>query len=96
MQSVQESSHSFVDRRKHPRKTVRIGATAILANSDAAIECTVVDISESGAKLELTNIDIVPSKLKLFVPDNDFIYECEVVWRDGSYLGVKFVNGVSL
>ena len=95
MTSVQNASLPFADRRMHPRKNVSIGTSAILAVSDAVVDCTILDISQSGAKLETPRLDIVPARLKLFVPENDFIYNCEVVWRDGSYLGVKFAGGMS-
>ena len=86
----------FVDRRKFGRKSVRIGARAIIANADATIDCTILDISESGARLELNNVDIITARFKLYVPDIDYIHNCEVVWRNTDQLGVKFANTMSL
>lgn len=44
----------------------------------------------------MTEVDIITARFKLFVPEIDHIYECEVVWRDGQNLGVKFANSLSL
>ena len=82
----------FVERRKFERKPVKIGASAIMSNADATVDCTILDVSESGAKLELRDVDIVPARFKLFVPESDYIHDCEVVWREGPHLGVKFLN----
>ena len=87
---------TFEDRRLHPRKVVRIGARAIIANSEATVDCTILDVSGSGAKLEMQNIDTLQTRLKLFIPEMDRIVDCEVAWRDGNHLGVSFLNYVSL
>lgn len=46
--------------------------------------------------MQMEDVDIITARFKLFIPDVDHIYECEVVWRDGEYLGVKFANCMSL
>ncbi|MEM7633917.1 MAG: PilZ domain-containing protein [Pseudomonadota bacterium] len=86
----------FQERRRSGRRNVRIGASAIIANSEATIDCMILDFSDSGAKLQMTEVDIITARFKLFVPEIDHIYECEVVWRDGRNLGVKFTNAASL
>lgn len=84
------------ERREFVRQDVRIGASAMIANSESTLDCTIIDISETGAKLELAQIDIIPARFKLFVPDADRLYECEVVWRSGNNAGVMFTSGVLL
>jgi hypothetical protein len=86
----------FQERRRSGRRSVRIGANAIIANPEATIDCMILDFSDSGAKLQMTEVDIITARFKLFVPDIDHIYECEVVWRDGQNVGVKFTNSMSL
>mgnify|MGYP001554850105 CR=1 FL=1 len=84
------------ERRRSARKDVKIGANAIIANPEMTIDCMILDFSDSGAKLQMPDVDIITARFKLFVPDVDHIYECEVVWRHGENLGVKFANCVAL
>ncbi|WP_108882984.1 PilZ domain-containing protein [Anderseniella sp. Alg231-50] len=88
------ANFQFQERRRSPRRNVKIGANAVIANPEATIDCTILDFSESGAKLQMEDVDIITARFKLFIPDVDHIYECEVVWRDGKYLGVKFANSM--
>ena len=90
------TNSQFQERRRSGRKAVKIGASAIIANSEATIDCMILDFSDSGAKLQMTEVDIITARFKLFVPEIDHIYECEVVWRDGQNLGVKFANSLAL
>jgi hypothetical protein len=59
-------------------------------------ECKVLDVSANGAKL-LADIDVsVGSKLCLsIVPHAIVRRECEVVWRKGRMIGVKFADGAA-
>ncbi|MGI9514235.1 MAG: PilZ domain-containing protein [Anderseniella sp.] len=96
MSKQANTNFQFQERRRSARRNVKIGANAIIANSESTIYCTILDISDSGAKLQMEDVDIITARFKLFIPDVDHIYECEVVWRDGKYLGVKFANCMSL
>ena len=94
---AQESKNlEYYERRGFGRKIVHMGAKAVIANSDSTIECTIVDISDTGAKLELSDVGIITARFKLFVPEIDHIYECEVVWRNGNNIGVRFANSIVL
>ena len=84
------------ERRSAERKVVHIGANAILANSEATLECTILDVSETGAKLELNNVDIIPAHLKLYIPEIDQFFECDVVWRVENQMGVQFNTPVCI
>jgi len=86
----------FSNRRKFERIPVKIGASAIMANTEASFECTILDISEGGAKLQIPEVDIIPVEFKLYVPETDQIYSCEVVWREGIYLGLQFVGDAAV
>ena len=57
-----------------------------------ATPCKVLDISETGANLSVLYTDL-PSRLLLLLSENGKIRRnCEVVWRKGLSLGVKFVK----
>ena len=59
-------------------------------------ECRVLDVSANGAKL-LADIDTpIGSKLRLsIVPHAIVRRECEVVWRKGRMVGLKFTAGAA-
>ena len=59
----------------------------------AARPCVVEDLSASGAKITVEDNNTLPAKLKLsFSRDTRNGRPCEVVWRRGKTVGVKFVR----
>jgi PilZ domain len=67
-----------------------------IENDIRSHECRVLDVSANSAKL-LADIDApIGSKLRLSIVPNAIVRrECEVVWRKGRMVGVKFVVGVA-
>ena len=73
------------------RKSVQQSAWIVLEGGFAARPCTVVDLSDSGAKIRTNDPTSVNSKLKLsFSRDGRKGQSCEVVWRRGQTIGLKF------
>ena len=95
MSGYMKSVVQLNERRKSSRVAVRLGAKAFVANSEQSIECTILDISETGARLELRDVDIIPSRLILYIPEVDCTYNCEVAWRKKEQCGLKFINSES-
>jgi PilZ domain len=59
----------------------------------AARPCVVRDLSSSGAKLTIEDPNTLPAKLRLaFSRDARNGRPCEVVWRRGQTVGIKFVR----
>jgi len=59
----------------------------------AARPCVVQDLSSSGAKITIDDSNSLPGRLRLaFSRDARTGRNCEVVWRRGKLLGVKFVR----
>ncbi len=59
----------------------------------AARQCVVQDMSASGAKVTIDDPNTLPAKLRLaFSRDARTGRNCEVVWRRGKSVGVKFVR----
>ena len=59
----------------------------------AARACVVEDLSASGAKVTIEDTNTLPAKLRLaFTRDARGGRPCEVVWRRGRTVGVKFVR----
>ena len=78
------------DLREDERAVVSMEAKSLLPNIDQAIDCEILDISESGAKIELKDVDILPGKFKLFVPETHSFSKCRTVWKKGNQIGVAF------
>lgn len=57
--------------------------------------CMLVDVSESGAKLEVEgSVDVLQAKeFFLLLSSTGLAFRrCELVWIDGSQVGVKFIS----
>lgn len=56
-------------------------------------DCMISDISDSGARLFAENVEI-PNQFNLLIDNNErgLRRACEVVWRLGYELGVKFTD----
>jgi hypothetical protein len=78
-------------RKRETRKSVQQSGWIVLDGGFAARPCTVLDLSDSGAKIRTDDPSSVNSKLKLsFSRDGRKGQSCEVVWRRGQTLGLKF------
>jgi hypothetical protein len=59
----------------------------------AARQCVVQDLSATGAKVTIDDPNSLPTKLRLaFSRDARTGRRCEVVWRRGKSVGIKFVR----
>jgi PilZ domain len=59
----------------------------------AARQCVVEDLSATGAKVTLDDPNTLPARLRLALTrDARTGRNCEVVWRRGRSVGVKFVR----
>ena len=65
----------------------------ILLNGGTDRECQVMDISSHGAKVVVQIPSDVPARFELSFLQNDRKRRiCEVIWRRGKMLGVKFTT----
>ena len=79
------------NKQREVRKSVQQAAWIVLDGGFAARSCTVVDLSSTGAKIRTSDPDAVHTKLRLaFSRDGRNGRACEVVWRRGDTMGVKF------
>jgi PilZ domain len=83
-----ENEHRFSVRR--PR---RHGAWITFDDDIRSFECQVLDISAGGAKLA-TNVEApIGGTFRLSAAPHSLVRRCcEIVWRDGRQLGVKFTD----
>ncbi len=81
----------FGHKKRELRKSVQQAAWIVLDGGFAARPCTVLDLSDSGAKIRTDDPASVNSKLKLsFSRDGRKGRACEVAWRRGNTMGLKF------
>jgi hypothetical protein len=79
--------------KREARKSVRQSGWITLDGGFAARPCTVLDLSSAGAKITVDGPDTVPAKVRLALSrDARTGRTCQVVWRRGKTLGIKFVR----
>lgn len=79
--------------KREARRSVRQSGWITLDGGFAARPCEVIDLSTTGAKLTLADSVSLGPKLRLaFSRDARTGRSCEVVWRRGTTVGVKFVR----
>jgi hypothetical protein len=82
-----------VTKKREARKSLRQPGWLTLDGGFAARPCVVQDMSTTGAKLTIDDPNVLPGKLRLaFSRDARTGRNCEVVWRRGKAVGVKFVR----
>lgn len=82
-----------ITKKREARKSVRQSGWVTLDGGFAALPCTVLDLSSTGAKITIDDPQVVTAKVRLaFSRDARTGRNCEVVWRRGKTLGVKFVQ----
>jgi hypothetical protein len=80
-------------KKREARKSVSQSGWITLEGGFAARQCVVKDLSATGAKVTIDDPNSLPAKLRLaFSRDARTGRRCEVVWRRGNSVGVKFVR----
>ena len=80
-------------KKREVRKSLRQPGWITLDGGFAARQCVVQNMSSTGAKITIDEPNMLPAKLRLaFTRDARIGRPCEVVWRRGKSVGVKFVR----
>ena len=83
------------DKRKKPRQAIRRIVQAVtVSDTRLAVDCTLLDISQSGARLYSTDAATLPREFILVLRD-DIRKWCRVVRRAKNDIGVKFIEAPS-
>lgn len=77
------------EHRANPRQRVLKGGT-ISFNGDAAISCTVRNLSVAGAALDVASPLGIPEHFTLVFEDHHTAKPCRVIWRKERRIGVAF------
>ena len=84
---------AFSTKKRESRKSLQQSGWITLDGGFAARPCVVQDMSATGAKVTIDDSNSLPAKLRLaFSRDARTGRPCEVVWRRGKTVGVKFVR----
>jgi hypothetical protein len=82
-----------VTKKREVRKSLHQPGWITLEGGFAARPCVVQDMSATGAKITIDDPNVLPARLRLaFARDARTGRPCEVVWRRGKSLGIKFVR----
>jgi len=80
-------------KKREVRKSLRQPGWITLDGGFAVRPCVVQDMSSTGAKITMDDSNVLPARLRLaFARDARTGRDCEVVWRRGKSVGVKFVR----
>jgi DNA-binding response OmpR family regulator len=89
--SASEAANSNQERRHAPRAKSFKPAVIVYDNGKCTLDCTVLNLSEGGAAILPTDITNIPDCFTLRIRFGP-THECEVRWRRGNKLGVRFLN----
>jgi PilZ domain len=72
---------------------MRRAAEVVLGTAEPRVHCVVWDMSDGGARLAVAHpLTSLPRTFTLVLDkDGSIRRNCEVVWTDARYVGVKFV-----
>jgi PilZ domain len=80
-------------KKREARKSLHQPGWVTLDGGFAARPCVVQDMSSTGAKITVDDSTVLAGRLRLaFSRDARTGRNCEVVWRRGKSLGVKFTR----
>jgi hypothetical protein len=78
--------------RVSPRRRVLKGGVVACIDGRLIVPCAVRDMSETGARIKVQCPVSVPDTFELFIELDGLEAACQVVWRKGEELGVKFLG----
>jgi hypothetical protein len=71
-----------------PRR--RMFNAGVIEFGSVGIECTVMNLSDTGAALQIVTSLYIPDRFTLSVPSEQFKRRCRVIWRKEKLIGVAF------
>ena len=78
------------DRRRMRRRHTLKGAAVVFKSGYCSLNCQILDTSETGALLRVPDFMTCPNNF-VIKPRFDPPHDCEVVWRRGEVLGVRYL-----
>jgi hypothetical protein len=87
-----DEDNSFPERRWGRRRKVLKTARITIDGGRTFIICSLREVSEYGARLQIAYGQIIPKVFDLVVEIDGMRATCEVMWRDGTAIGVRFCS----
>ena len=81
-----------LDRRSVTRTTISKDALLFFDAQRGVLTCRVQDVTNSGAGIVLHGLNILPLNFELSFDNFHTVRECRVIWRQGDFVGVTFLN----
>lgn len=88
----EDSGHGEPHHERDLRRTTLLSAKVIYNDRQSVLSCTVRDLSSGGAKLLFAATPTCPNQILLDL-GQDREHRCEVVYRTGTMIGVRFLDG---
>ena len=88
--SDKETAPSPQEQRRHPRRKTLLGGMVIYENNTCTMNCTILDLSDSGALVKPGDIVNCPQSFRL-KNSRGLDRMCELVRRAGQNIGVRFL-----
>jgi hypothetical protein len=87
------NNRTRVELRRKPRRQFHYHARILTEEQGSPSACEIADISETGARIVLESDQELPRRFVLILAaSGDARRVCQVVWRTGLTIGVRFVN----
>jgi PilZ domain-containing protein len=88
----QQANLSLNDNRCAQRRRMLKDGRIVINKGFSLIDCAIRDVSPSGARLSVKPQCELPSELELLFVTEETLVPCELRWRRGDRLGVKFTG----
>lgn len=84
------------NRRKTGRKRVLLGGKVVYREGETSLDCTIVDVSETGIRIRLPRGQGVPSSFHLIDIRNRCAHEITVAWLKPPLAGLRILHSYAL
>lgn len=85
------AAQTGTEARTAPRRRVLKSGKIAYADRHVTIDCMVRDMSATGARLKVEGSVSAPDTFELLIPLDGLEANCQVVWRAGAELGIRFL-----
>ena len=88
----QQAISSSNDNRCAQRRRMLKDGRIVINKGWSLIDCAIRDVSTAGARLSVKPQSELPNDLELLFVSDETLVPCELRWRRGGLLGVKFTG----
>jgi hypothetical protein len=89
---IDQWENAFVERRLIVRTKMQKGALLFFRGKTGVYSCTIRDVTKLGAGISASDPQIIPLDFELSLDGFRTARNCQLIWRQGAFLGVAFAN----